>query len=105
MAKKRAKIDKPVAAECCPTPCADYKPRLYLDLVDEAVAQIPGLKVGEKVQILVEGTVKGLDQRERSDSYEGKTENKKTGSIQLESYSVKVLGEDDEFGELAKDDE
>ncbi len=104
MAKKRVKVDKEVAHQCCPAPVGDYKPRLYLDLVDEDVTQVQGLKVGEKIEILVTGVVKGLEQRERSDNYDGKPETKKTGSISLEGYDVRVLSDDNEMSELAKDD-
>lgn len=103
MAEKKSKVKgKKVMDSCCaPTCIGDYKPRLYLDLQDKDVAQIKGLTVGQKVQLLVEGTIKGLEQRERQDG----DKKEKTGSIQLEGYEIDVLGdEDNEFKELADDE-
>lgn len=101
MAKGKVKGKKTVAT-CCPEVACDYKPRLYLDLQDKDVSQIKGLSVGQKVQVLVEGTVKGLEQRERSED----KKTVKTGSISLESYTVEVLeDEDNEYKKLAEDDE
>lgn len=102
MAKSKVKGKKTVDSCCAPACVGDYKPRLYIDLRDKDVSQIKGLTVGEKVQMLVEGKVVGLEQRERSTEGE-KKEN--TGSIQLEGYEVEVLGEDNEFAQLVDDDE
>lgn len=98
------KVKGKKTVDCCAAPCVgDYKPRLYLDLQDKDVAQIKGLTVGEKVQVLVTGTVKGLEQRERQN--EDKKQ-EKTGSIQLEGYAVEVLGDEpNEFKAMAEDDE
>lgn len=100
MAKKRKKVDKAVATSLA---CGPDKPRLYLDLQGHDVTQIAGLKVGQKVQLLVEGTVKGLSQRERQD-YDDAKKTVKTGDIQLEGYEVTVLEEGNEFEEMAGDD-
>lgn len=92
-----------VVSECC-GPAMDYKPRLYLNLEGQDVAQIKGLKVGEEVEIRVTGRVVGLSQRERPDH---KTEGKviKTGDIDLEGYKVQVMGEEEnEFIAAAKEE-
>lgn len=101
MASKKTK-GKKVVDTCCPAVC-DFKPRLYLDLEGQDVAQIKGLKVGDEGSFTVTGKIVGLEQRENTDS-DGK---KKTrGSIQLEGFEVEVLGsEDNEFKKLAEDDE
>jgi hypothetical protein len=102
LAKSKVK-GKKVVETCCGPAIGDYKPSLYVDLEGKDVSQVKGLTVGQKVQMLVEGTVRSLEQRERSDE-DGKM--KKTGSISIESYSVDVLGdEDNEFKKLSEDDE
>lgn len=99
--KVKGKLKKEVS--CCDAPCVgNYKPTLYLSLEGKDTGQIKGVAVGEKVQILVEGTVKGVSQNERSGCDGEKT---KHGSIDLEGYSVKVLAdEDNEFLKMAEDD-
>lgn len=92
---------KQVVASCGCAPDM-YEPSLYLDLKDKDVSQIKGLKVGDTVQILVEGKVTGLSQRERPD-YEDKKKTVKTGSIDLASYTIEVLGDDNEYSDLAED--
>ena len=103
MAKKTVKSEY-----ACPPSVGDYKPRLYLDLEGKDIKQIEGLSVGETAEFLVTGKVVGLEQRERSDSHDGKTEIKKTGSISLEGYHVKLLEDEketNEFKKLAEEDE
>ena len=97
-----AKAKKTVSE--CNAPCVgDYKPRLYLDLQDKDVSQLKGLTVGEEVEVVVHGTVRGLEQRERTNE---KGETEKTGSIQLEGYRVSVLDdEENPFIDMANDDE
>lgn len=103
MAKKKLS-NKNIVGTCCPSPCADSPPRLYLDLQDQDVKQLKGLSVGDKVQIMLEGTVKGLSQRERSD-YDDPKKTVKTGSIDLENYSLEVVEDEvNEFTKLANDE-
>lgn len=96
-----AKVKKSkVVDSCCPTPCTDYKPRLYLDLQDQDVSKLKGLTIGEEGTFRVTGKIVGLSQRQRME--EGKEV--KTGSIDLEGFTVEVMGvEDNEFEELADD--
>lgn len=99
--KIKGKAKKTV--DCC-IPESKFAPRLYLNLQDKDVSQIKGLTVGDKVQVLVSGTVKGLEQRERR-SYDDPEKVEKTGEIQLEGYKVEVLAdEDNEFEDLVDDD-
>ena|SRR3990167_10733595 len=92
---------KKVACEVCgPTMAPPHTPRLYLSLEGQDVAQIKGLKVGDKVELLVTGKVMGLSQRERND-YEDSKKVVKTGDIDLEGYRVRVL-EDEEQNEYEK---
>ena len=95
-----------VVAECCGPVSPDYKPTLWLDLEGQDVAQVAGLSVGEQVEILVTGEVSELSQNEResSDEKDKKPVKKKTGTIRLKGYRVRVMGdEDNEFKELAED--
>ena len=79
-----------------PVAAPEFKPRICLALEGQDVAQIKALKVGERVQILVEGTVKGLSQRERPD-WDDPKKIRKSGDIDLENYSVKVLEDEVDF--------
>lgn len=98
-AKKTKVVDS-----CCPTPCDTYKPRLYLNLQDKDVAQVKGLTIGEEVELVIRGKVVGISQRSRKD-YDDPEKTVKTGDIDLEDYTVEVMGEEDnEFKELAEDD-
>lgn len=84
---------------CCASPMGDYKPTLYLNLEGQDVKQIKGLAVGEEVELVITGKVTSLSQRK---SYNDKD----SGSIDLESYRVRVMGEEDnEYKELADDEE
>lgn len=99
---KKSKAKAAVMDSCCAVPSSDYKPRLYIDLDDQDVAQLKGLKIGEKGQVLVTGKIVGIEQRQNADG--GKT--KTRGSIQFESFDVEVLGdEDNPFIDLAKDED
>ena len=94
---------KNIVTECCPS--VECKPRLYLDLQDQDVKQLKGLTVGDNVEIFVSGTVKGLSQRERTD-YEDPKTIIKTGSIDLENYTVQVVeDEKNEFTKMADEEE
>jgi hypothetical protein len=95
------KVKKVVKESCCAPACGPMKSRLYLSLEGQDVAQIKSLAVGEKVQILVTGTIKGLSQRERHD-YDDAKKTVKTGDIDLEDYNVEVVGdEENEFTKMA----
>ena len=97
MAKKVMK-----EACCGPTTAPNYKPRLYLSLEGQDVAQIKSLKVGEKVELRVTGKVVGLSQRERPD-YDDSKKTIKSGDIDLEGYRVEVMGdEENPFAELSE---
>ena len=96
MAKKSKVVDS-----CCPESLGDYKPRLYLDLPDQDVSKIKGLTIGEEGEFVIKGKIVSLSQRERQES--GKTV--KTGSIDLEGYTVEIMGEEpNEFKKLTEDD-
>lgn len=95
-AKKTAA--KKVVAECCPASIGDYKPSLHLDLEGEKqVAQIEGLKLGEKVQIMVTGTVRALEQRKSMRYRDGKEKEVESGYISVEGYSVLVVEDEEDF--------
>lgn len=92
---------KVVKEACCPP--MEMKPRLYLSLEGQDVAQIKSLKVGEKVELRVTGKIVGLSQRERPD-YDDPKVTRKTGDIDLEGYRVEVMGDEaNEFEELSED--
>lgn len=91
-----------VMHDCCAPVCADYKPRLYLALEGQDVAQIKNLAVGEEVELLVTGKIVALAQRERTDG----DKKRKTGDIDLEGYRVRVMGEEENpFKKMADEDE
>lgn len=95
MAKE--KVSKRVKATlAAPAPASEFKPRLYLSLEGQDVTQIKELKVGDHIQVLVEGTIKGLSQRERPD-YDDPKKVRKSGDIDLEGYRVKVLEDEVDF--------
>ena len=95
MAKKTKVVDT-----CC-APVGGYKPRLYLDLQDQDVSKVKGLTIGEEAEFTVKGKVVGLSQRERKEG----EKTVKTGSIDLESYTVGVMGEEsNEFKKMADDE-
>ena len=99
MAKK---VKKEISAPVGPS---DYKPCLYLDLQDQDVSQVKELNIGDKVEILVTGTVKGLSQRQRQD-YDDPKKTVKTGSIDLEGYKIQVLEEEDNvYTKMASEDD
>lgn len=104
MAAKK-KVSKIVAAECCPAPSGDYKPSMYIDLEGSDVSEIKGLKIGDKVELLVTGVVRGLSQRKSTRYRNGKDVEVTTGSIDLERQSVEVLEDEKktEFEKLAED--
>ena len=90
-----------VADVCTPSLCK-YKPRLYLDLQDKDVSKIKGLAIGEEGKFVIVGKIVGLSQRERQ---EGK-ESVKTGSIDVEDYTIEVMVENEnEFESMAADEE
>lgn len=96
----KAKIKSKKTMDCCipssPEQC------LYIDLEGKQVAEIKGLEIGEKVQILVEGKIAGLDQRESN--YDGKS--RQTGSIRVTAYEVTILeDEDNPFTKMADDED
>lgn len=102
MAKKSSKTK--VVDSCCPSPCGDFKPRLYIDLKDQDVSKLKGLTIGEEGEFTIRGKIVGLSQRSRAD-YDDPSKTVNTGSIDVEGYTVEVMGEEDnEFKELAKDD-
>jgi hypothetical protein len=103
-AVKKSKKTK-VAASCCPEPIGGCAPRLYIDLQDQDVKQIGGLNVGDEVELRIRGTVKGLSQRERAD-YDDASKTVKTGSIDLENYTVEVMeDEKNDYTKMADEEE
>lgn len=103
MAKKVQKVVK--EACCAPVAPGDYKPSMYIDLEGTDVSEIKGLKLGDKVELLITGTVRGLSQRKSTRYRNGKDVEVATGSIDLERHSVEVLEDEKktEFEELAED--
>lgn len=95
MASKKLK-NKVEGATIAPS---EVSKRLYLDFEGKDVSQIKGLAIGERVMVMVEGTIKGLSQRQRED-YNDPKKTVTTGSIDLESYTVTVM--DDEKNEFTK---
>lgn len=78
---------------------------MYIDLEGQDVSQIKGLTVGQTVQVLVEGKVCCLEQRERQD-YDEPKKTRTTGSISIENYEVQVLDdENNEFVAMADEEE
>lgn len=99
-----AKAKKTKVVDTCCAPVGDYKPRLYLSLHDKQVSAIKGLALGEEVELVVRGKIVALSQRERQD-YDDKSKTVKTGDIDLENYTVEVMGEEpNEFTKLADGD-
>lgn len=96
MAKKKVK------AEMTAPMAMDYKPCMCIRLEGTDVKQVESLKVGEKAEFRVTGTVKGLSEDSRMDM-DGKK--RTSGSIDLEDYKVEVLeDEDNEFTNMANDE-
>lgn len=98
---------KKVKKEISPAPTAPDAPapRLYLDLEGQDVSQLKDLNIGDEVEILVTGKVKGLSQRQRV-SYEDEKKTVKTGTIDLENYKVQVLEEESNvFTKMAGEDD
>lgn len=107
MAAKKTK-PKVIKSECCaPAMPGDYKPSLYLDLEGaKQVNQIEGLKLGEKVEILVTGIVRALEQRKSMRYRDGKEKEVETGHISVEGYQVQVLEEEkNAFTKMADEDD
>lgn len=97
---------KKAKAEIASAPCGpgEYKPTLYLDFQGKDASQLVGVAVGDEVEIVVRGKVKGVSQRQRTD-YDDDKKIVKTGTIDLEDYKVQIMEEEkNEFVELSKDD-
>jgi len=94
-----------VMGSCAPMCSPESAPRLYLSLHDQQVAQIKGLTIGEEVTLHITGKVVGLSQREHQDHMDEKKK-VKTGDIDLENYTVDVMGEEDnEYKKMADEDD
>lgn len=94
---------KKMKAEMAAMP-GEMKPCLYLDFQGKDVSQIQGVAVGDEVEIVVRGKVKGVSQRERTD-YDDPKKVVKTGTIDLHDYKVTILEEEkNEFAKLSEDD-
>lgn len=100
MAASKKVAAKVVKAECCaPPPIGEYKPSLFLDLEGvKQVSQLEGLKLGEKVQILVTGTVRALEQRKSMRYRDGKEKEVESGHISVEGYQVQIVDDEVDFG-------
>jgi len=70
-----------------------YSPGLYIDL--DSVSELKNLTIGDKVNVVVKGTVKSLEQRE---AYEG--EGKTRASICLKDFEAEIVPESTEFDGL-----
>ncbi len=87
MASKK-QLDNAVIAQ-------EYKPCLYLDVPSKEM--LDDLKLGEQVEIIIRGRVKGLSSSKRVGP-DGKSEH---NSLDVEDYKIKIAGKSvwDELGE------
>lgn len=76
----------------------EYKPCLYLDVPNKEM--LDDLKLGEQVEIIIKGRVKGMSSSKRA-SPEGKSEH---NSLDIEDYKIKVAGKSI-WDELVEDDD
>lgn len=68
----------------------DYSPSVYLDV--KSLGDLKDLELGDKVTVVIQGTVSSLSQRE---NYGGKAK----GELCIKDYEIKITGPD-EWDEL-----
>lgn len=90
MAKKLKLSDKAV------TPVLDthYSPALYIEFDD--LKELQGLSLGDKITVVVAGTVKSLTQRDNGD--------RKYSEVCLEDFEAEIAPKDSVFADLVKDE-
>lgn len=93
MAKK--KVSSKVV---CESPDCTYSPSIYIDF--DKLAEVKGLGVGDKVKVLITGTIKSVEQRESYDD-SGKTR----ASIALKDFEAEIADDNNVFASLAEDDD
>lgn len=74
------------------------KPCLHIDF-DGNAQEVKGVAVGDKVNIVVRGTVKGVEQRESYDDPK-----KMMASVSLKDYEVKIGGDKSNIMDLFEDE-
>ena len=86
-------------AEVLPSPAMEkYTPTIFVDLTKSDVDELKGVKVGDRVRVVITGKVKSITTREDN--------REKTGSIQLESKDVAIRdAKGGEFEKLLEDDD
>lgn len=94
MKSKKSKVSSNavLGADCA------YSPTVHIDFDD--LEEVKGVGVGDKVQILLTGTVRSVEARE---SYsEGQ---KPTSSICLKDFEAEIVDDSNEFSKLADDED
>lgn len=93
MAKKKVSSNE---ALCCGDMA--YSPSMYVDF--DKLGEIKGLSVGDKVRLVITGTVKSVEQRESYDDPKAVR-----GSLGIKDFEAEIIDdESNEFGALAEDD-
>lgn len=91
--KKKISSGTGVSGNAC-----SYSPTVYIDFDD--LEEVKGVSVGDKVSIVLRGTVRSVDMRE---SCEGTT--KVTSSISLKDFEAEIVDDSNEFSKLADDED
>lgn len=94
MAKKKISSKE---ADCVEGVCS-YSPSTYLDFDD--VTEIKGLELGQKVRIVLTGTVKSLEQRESYDD-----PSKARASICLKDFEAEIVPASSDIAKLFEDED
>jgi hypothetical protein len=96
MAKKKEKISS--KADCCVGGAVTYSPTTHLEFDD--VKELKGLSVGDKITVVLRGTVKSLEQRE--DYSDPK---KVCASLSLTDFEAEIVPNSTEFDDLCDDED
>lgn len=91
MAKKKTELSSNAD---CGMGC-HYSPSMYVDF--DSVKEVSGVSIGDKVRIVVKGTVKSLEQRENG-------EGKAISSIRIEDFEAEIVPKSSEFDDLFDDE-
>lgn len=75
-----------------------YSPTVHIDFDD--LDEVKGVGVGDKVRILLTGTVRSVEARESYDESQ-----KKTSSICLKDFEAEIVDDSNEFSKLADDED
>lgn len=98
MAKKGAKAK----GMAMPMTDGEMKPSIHLDMDDSDAEEMKGLKLGDKVKVLVTGTVKSMSMRQ-ADSYDKAEEVCGDLCVEISDVTVSKNGKN-VFQEMADDE-